>query len=211
MTWFRIDDGLSDHPKWLATPPAARGLWVTAGAWCSKHLTDGLVPTHVLPMLGGKPKDARDLIAAGLWVKVPDGWQIHDFLDRNPSREKVEAERAAARKRVADARAKKAGSSADVRANTERTSDGVTATPTRPDPKVTPQPPAERGAKEAHAGQHANCRACGTTRRALAPVYSHPHVPYPIPDADEWIAEQRDIPVSRPPEGWREQMRSAEV
>jgi hypothetical protein len=165
-------------------------------------------------MLGGKPKDARDLIAAGLWVKVPDGWQIHDFLDRNPSREKVEAERAAARKRVADARAKKAGSSADVRANTERTSDGVTATPTRPDPKVTPQPPAERGAKEAHAGQHANCRACGTSRRTPAAKVTTPVLVAVVPSVEETqarIAEHKSIPVSRPPEGWREQMRSAEV
>jgi hypothetical protein len=84
-------------------------------------------------------------------------------------------------------------------------------TETETETDTTPQPPAERGAEvAAHQGQHTNCRACGTTRRALAPVYSHPHVPYPIPDADEWIAEQRDIPVSRPPEGWREQMRSAQ-
>jgi hypothetical protein len=210
MPWFRIDDGLWGHPKWLATPNAARGVWTTAGAWSSANLTDGFVPRHVLRSLGGTPKDAAALVSSRLWEVVEGGWQIHDFLDWNPSREKVEADRAAARKRVADARAKKAGGSADVRANTERTSDGVTATPTRPDPKVTPQPPAERGA-EACRGQHINCRACGTTRRTrvVPSVPSFP--PYPIPDADEWLTEQRDIPVSRPPEGWREQMRSAQA
>jgi hypothetical protein len=84
----------------------------------------------------------------------------------------------------------------------------VSPDPTRPE--GTPQPPAERGA-EACRGQHINCRACGTTRRALAPVYSHPHVPYPIPDADEWIAEKKamDGQAVAMPEYVRAQMRGA--
>jgi hypothetical protein len=210
MTWFKVDDGLCMHPKWIATPPAARGLWVTAGSWCGGQENDGLVPRHVLAMLGGKPKDAAALVAAGLWLEDPEGWRFHDWLAMQPSSRELRERR----DKVSAVRSQAGRKGAEARWQTDGKADGkpmasVSPDPTRPE--GTPQPPAERGAKEAHAGQHANCRACGTTRRALAPVYSHPHVPYPIPDADEWLTKQRDIPVSRPPEGWREQMRSAEA
>ncbi|STD70923.1 Uncharacterised protein [Corynebacterium ulcerans] len=33
MTWFKVDDGFYDHPKFLDVPNAAVGLWVKAGAW----------------------------------------------------------------------------------------------------------------------------------------------------------------------------------
>lgn len=44
MTWFKLDDGFYDHPKVADLPNAAVGLWVKAAVWCSKHLTDGVVP-----------------------------------------------------------------------------------------------------------------------------------------------------------------------
>src|SRR4051812_39798971 len=68
MTWFKVDDGLWGHPKWLATPAPARGLWVTAGSWSAANLTDGRIPRHVLPSLGGRPRDAATLVTVGLWV-----------------------------------------------------------------------------------------------------------------------------------------------
>lgn len=96
MPWFRVDDGFHSHPKALATSLAARGLWVTAGSWSSAHLTDGVVPDNVLASLGGSPELAAELVAAGLWKRRRNGWQFHEWSDKNPTKEAVEKERKAA-------------------------------------------------------------------------------------------------------------------
>ena len=132
MPWFKVDDALYSHPKWLATPSPARALWVTAGSWCSSQLTDGLVPRHVLPILGGRSKDAADLVKAGLWLAVDEGWQFHGWLELQPSAEQVEAERSAARERQRRARDKARESRRDI-GRTSPESHGP-PDPTRPDP-----------------------------------------------------------------------------
>ncbi len=93
MSWFKVDDGLHSHPKWLATPKAARALWVTAGSWCSDQLTDGFVPAQALRALDGTTREAAQLVTSGLWLEVEGGWLFHDWHDRNPSREQVEERR----------------------------------------------------------------------------------------------------------------------
>lgn len=111
MTWFKVDDGLWGHPKWLATPVSARGLWVTAGSWSACNLTDGVIPRHVLPALGGKPKDAAALVQAGLWIERDSGgWLFHEWNQpgRQPTKEAVMAEREAAAERQRRAREKAA-------------------------------------------------------------------------------------------------------
>ena len=107
MSWFKVDDKLHSHPKVLQVPLRAMGLWVKAGAWCSDHLTDGHVPKAILPVLGGNAGDARALVGAGLWVAHGDGWVFHDWLEQNPSRAEVEAEREKNRERMAEWRRKK--------------------------------------------------------------------------------------------------------
>lgn len=81
MPWFPVDDSFHSHPKALATSLAARGLWVTAGSWSSAHLTDGVVPVHVLASLGGTPELAAELVAAGLWGRARQGYVFHDWLE----------------------------------------------------------------------------------------------------------------------------------
>jgi len=111
MTWFKVDDGLWGHPKWLATPASARGLWVTAGSWSACNLTDGVIPRHVLPTLGGKPKDAATLVEVGLWIERDGGgWLFHEWnqLGRQPTKEAVMAEREASADRQKRAREKAA-------------------------------------------------------------------------------------------------------
>lgn len=96
MTWFKVDDSFHSHPKVLATDPAALGLWVLAGSWSSAHLTEGVVQDDVLPrLLPDAATLARKLVTAGLWKRVRGGYQFHDWLDRNPTREAVAAERKA--------------------------------------------------------------------------------------------------------------------
>ncbi len=104
MTWFKVDDRLHSHPKWLATPAAARALWVTAGSWSAANLTDGRVPKHVLPMLGGRPRDAAALVAAGLWLAEADDFRFHDWTTYQPTKADVLADRSAAAARQTVAR-----------------------------------------------------------------------------------------------------------
>lgn len=94
MPWFRVDDQLHSHPKWLATSPRARALWTTAGSWSSAQLTDGHVPRHVLPVLGGQPKDAKELVERGLWRDNGDGWVFHDWDEFQPTKAEVEERKA---------------------------------------------------------------------------------------------------------------------
>jgi len=120
MTWFKVDDGLWGHPKWLATPASARGLWVTAGSWSAANLTDGRIPRHVLPSLGGKPRDAEALVKAGLWIERPgNGWAFHEWNQpgRQPTKESVLADREAAAERQRRAREKAAEKKAQEEAS----------------------------------------------------------------------------------------------
>lgn len=100
MAWFKVDDQLAFHPKTLAAGNAAMGLWVRAGAWSSAQLTDGHIPTSILPVLGAKKADAERLVAAGLWIKNGDGYVFHQWEERNPRRDAVEEARASRSERA---------------------------------------------------------------------------------------------------------------
>jgi hypothetical protein len=135
MPWFKVDDGLWGHPKWRRVPHRARSLWVTAGAWSADQLTDGFIPTHILPALDGATRDARELVDAGLWQAVEGGFQFWQWLERQPSREAVLAERAAAteRQRIARERRKSQRESQRDIDGSHGVSHGLVTEP-RPDP-----------------------------------------------------------------------------
>lgn len=100
MAWFKVDDHLYSHPKWLALPKGARALWVTAGSWCSGQLLDGFIPPGVLPMLGGTRREATELVNAGLWQAESDGWRFNDWQDYQPTRRAVMEKRAKDAERI---------------------------------------------------------------------------------------------------------------
>ena len=108
MTWFKVDDGFPTHRKVLSIPRgqrrlAAVGAWTLTGAWCAANGTEGRIPESVLEEFGIPRKVADDLLAAGLWQRI-DGYEVHDYLDYNPTAEQVEADRVAARERQRRAR-----------------------------------------------------------------------------------------------------------
>lgn len=134
IPWFKVDDNLAFHHKTVAAGNAAMGLWVRAGSWAAQQLTDGFVPDHMIATLGTKAQ-AQRLVSVGLWAKVERGYEFHEWNERQPLKESVEAERAAARERMARRRSKPQVSgprSVDVRANNEGTSGDVRQP--RPDP-----------------------------------------------------------------------------
>lgn len=103
MPWFRVDDTFSHHAKVMAAGNAAIGLWVRAGAWSMQQLSDGFVPNHVARQLGTNT-EARRLVDVGLWFEKDDGYEFHEWDQRQPSRIQVEADRAASRERQRKAR-----------------------------------------------------------------------------------------------------------
>lgn len=135
MTWFRVDDGFHSHPKVLAIPRGAArlravGLWTALGSWCAKHLTDGEFAKHMVAEHGGTAAEVRHLVAVNLWEPTETGYRFVDWDGWNPTRETVEADRAAARERMRANRSKNKperspGVRANVRANSDRTSPPV--------------------------------------------------------------------------------------
>lgn len=121
MTWFKIDDGFHCHPKVLEAGNEAIGFWVRCGSYCAQQLTEGFVPRAVALMYGDTVL-IDVLVKVGMLIPVANGWQMHDFLVYNPTKEKVEADREAAAKRQRDARerAKKAREEAARKAAAER-------------------------------------------------------------------------------------------
>lgn len=152
MTWFRVDDGFYDHPKIAHLNMAARGLWVTCGSYCGKHLTDGHIARNQIRRLGGTPAQIRNLIESGVWFECdlhPNCVAFHDWIEQQPTRESIINRRADDAKRKHEAReAKRAEQQRQRNVRTglrTDTSEGVRTEsalpdPTRPDHKRTNSP-----------------------------------------------------------------------
>ena len=100
MTWLKVDDSIYDHPKFDNVSLRAVGLWMFAGAYCARHLTDGLIGLRAVVRLGGSEQIAQELISAGLWVIDGDGYRFHDWHDHQPSRDEIHERRKASAERV---------------------------------------------------------------------------------------------------------------
>lgn len=145
MTWFKVDDGFWSHPKTATLSDAAVTLWIRAGSYCCQHLTDGFVKQAQLRLLGDATA-AQELVDAGLWHIVPDGWQFHDWDEYQETSEVVKRRRDDARERQRRSREareeqRRKSQQESQRDNdvtdavTDSVSDGVSSQPpTRPDP-----------------------------------------------------------------------------
>ncbi|MFB7162292.1 hypothetical protein [Streptomyces sp. NPDC056242] len=97
MPWVRLDDRFPSHRKVALLSDRAFRLYVSALCWCSENLTEGRILDRELPLvarLRGAKKAAAELEEVHLWDRVDGGWEIHDYLEYNPDRAKVKAERA---------------------------------------------------------------------------------------------------------------------
>ncbi len=94
MSWVKIDDEFPDHKKVASLSNDAFCLHVTAMCWVAKWQTDGKLPSKLLGKLGWRCQDpasaAAELVMANVWETTPEGWEIHDFLEYNPSKAQVE-------------------------------------------------------------------------------------------------------------------------
>jgi hypothetical protein len=69
--------------------PGAGWLWLRAGSWSAQQLTDGFIPTTADRLLGDDGTLAGELVEAGLWEVLPDGWAFHGWDEFQPSRDEV--------------------------------------------------------------------------------------------------------------------------
>lgn len=129
MVWFNVDDGFWSHPKVLELPSEAIALWVRAGSYCAKHLTDGQVKPGVLRILGGDRDSATELVLAGLWTwdETTGCWWFHDWSKYQRTKDQVEADRAATKERVAKHRAKRASNAVTAGVSTPAQSSPIQA------------------------------------------------------------------------------------
>lgn len=103
MPWGRLDDQANGNPKLLALSDPAYRMWACALIYCQAQLTDGFVPEHAIHTFGVRARNKEAVadelcraLAPGkgpLWAKVEGGYQLHDYLDWNDSREEVESKR----------------------------------------------------------------------------------------------------------------------
>jgi hypothetical protein len=90
MPWFKVDDGFSTSRKVIQIPRRDRfqaiGLWLMAGNFAAKELTDGHIPAYVLDEIGAPEELVDLLISVGLWDCDEQGeiW-FHDWCEYQPS------------------------------------------------------------------------------------------------------------------------------
>lgn len=114
MTWTKLDDACSTHPKARLAGNEAWALWAAAVVYCNRYLIDGFVPLEALandclpvPISAVRARKLAERLVearicqggAGLFERSEHGYFVHDFLDWNPSKAEVEERQARARER----------------------------------------------------------------------------------------------------------------
>lgn len=100
MSWFKVDDNSAFNAKVLAAGNEAWGAFCRVGAWCAQQLTDGrfsrAIAVTIAPM-----RVWERLKEVGLVDPLENGeMEMHDYLQRNPSKEQVLRERSASKDRM---------------------------------------------------------------------------------------------------------------
>lgn len=104
MSWLRLDDGMLEHEKWGQAiregGDAVLLVWFRLTSWCSRRLTDGRIPSHMVTEVArlerskSRTRALRALVESGLCTRHIDGAiVISGYLDRNPSAASVREER----------------------------------------------------------------------------------------------------------------------
>lgn len=111
MAWVSIDDQFHDHPKAEQVGPLGRDLYVAGLEYANRNLTDGFVPKATAGRLVSfydipginvtvDPYDVvKLLLEVGLWDAVDGGFEIHDYLEYQPSADEVSHRRNLKRER----------------------------------------------------------------------------------------------------------------
>jgi hypothetical protein len=124
MPWARFETEFVRHEKVQAIPagerPCAIALYFAAVSYCAEMLTDGLVTRSVMAGLTEEVavrrprKVIEQLVRVGLLDRVATGYQVHDYLEYQSSRQEVLERRAYEAEKKRRARGQKKLPLADV-------------------------------------------------------------------------------------------------
>lgn len=103
LNWVRLDANLHSNYKVLTLLAERNGdhalnVYCFALGYSGAHGTAGFIPIAALGLFHGKPRDAAQLVAVGMWHEVPGGYEIHDWLEYQPTDEESIARSARAKK-----------------------------------------------------------------------------------------------------------------
>lgn len=110
MPFGRLHEEAAGEDKLLILSDAAWRMWGMGLIYCQKNLTDGFIDERAIELWGVKAPSRRriadELCAeqvkgrAPLWERVGGGFQVHDYLQWNDSKEDILSARANGRERI---------------------------------------------------------------------------------------------------------------
>jgi hypothetical protein len=113
VSWQKFSDRARESKKVRQSSCAAIVLWWAAGNYCSEHGTDGFVAKEdmkdVFRPIGRRFNHevaARECVDSGLLIDHGTHFEVHDYLEYNPTREQVNERKAHDAKRAANYRAR---------------------------------------------------------------------------------------------------------
>lgn len=107
MTWVKLSDDFATHPKVIGLSDVALRTLIESYCYAARHMTDGHLAVPVVAKLGTK-RIRTELVDAGLWDTNGDGGVlIHDYLEYNPSRAEILAQKEAHAEQMREWRAAK--------------------------------------------------------------------------------------------------------
>jgi hypothetical protein len=92
VTWLKLDDQVTEHPKCVGLSCEAWTLWLHGLTYCSRNLTDGVIPDAILSRLSPcrRPrKAAAELVSTGLWERIENAHLVHDYEKHQRSKAEV--------------------------------------------------------------------------------------------------------------------------
>lgn len=155
MSWYKVDDKLTSHRKFLRLGRIygvearcmAMGLWVQAGSWSALNETNGFIPediteefvpvTVVSHVTESDTVDVREALCdVGFWSKTDDGYQFEGWDEYQPTKSGIDEKRAKDAERKRRSRAQRQ----DVTPMSHVTDSDASAVTTCPPPPSRPDP-----------------------------------------------------------------------
>jgi hypothetical protein len=202
MSWLRIDDRFTEHPKVLLLSDAALAFWVKVSCWLQRNPKfGGFIPAALLPEITRKPPDeaielslqlvnarAGGLYDVGLWIPCEGGFRVHDWDDYQLSPEETE------QRRTARVEAGRRGGNRSAKLRREASFEKTEAE--RPDELKQNQANFKQTSSKAQANAKQTPKQSSSKReantQANAQAKSNP-VPVPVPVPDQLRSKAVDV------------------
>lgn len=92
-----LDHLMPENPKIVGLSDAAFRLYIEVVCWCSRHESDGSIPTPMIQRMARSPKVITELIKANLIRDELGSYTVKDYLLHQRSRREIAALRQARR------------------------------------------------------------------------------------------------------------------